>query len=77
MGDLRNKAAKQERDEAHRQYLAKRFPAASQAPPIRCQCGLTPDKVSVMWAHQTDRWSAVRFYCPSCLPDDLDRVAKS
>jgi len=61
------------RDEAHRHYLAKRFPAASQAPSIRCQCGLTADQVPTMWAHQADRWSGVRFYCPACLPAELHK----
>ena len=71
MGDLRNKRRKQEREEALRQIQASRNPKPPSGEPPRCQCGLTPDQVPAMWAYQADRWSAVQFYCPACLPDKL------
>lgn len=71
MGDLRNKLRKLERDEAHREFMARLYPSAPPPLPIRCQCGLTPAEVPAMWAHQADRWPAVQFYCPACLPDEL------
>jgi hypothetical protein len=58
MGDLRNKSAKQERDEAHRRKLAQLHPEKPPPPPIRCHCGLTPDQVPTMWAHQADSGQA-------------------
>jgi hypothetical protein len=71
MGDLRNKIAKLERDEAHGQFMALRHPKKPPPPPpIRCQCGLTVHEVPAMWAHQADRWSPQRFCCPGYLPDE-------
>ena len=71
MGDLRNKFRKLEETERiraiQRAIEGKRRPPA----PPRCQCGRTADQVSVMWAHQADRWAPVVFYCPKCLPPYL------
>lgn len=68
MGDLRNKARKDEetaRTLAMQAKIEGQQPAA-QAP--RCSCGLTYHQVEVMWAIQADRWAPVQFYCPACLP---------
>ena len=64
MGDLRNKWAKDARDERHRQWMAKHRPASGPPPPPpRCGCGaLATFMASGLW----DTFA----YCPSCLPDD-------
>lgn len=68
MGDLRNKAAKQEREEARHRYMAQRYPKDPPPPPIHCQCGLDPAEVSAMWAVPgLDRWSPAVFYCSACI----------
>ena len=67
MGDLRNKARKQE-EEARIKAMRARLEAKPKGEPIRCQCGLTADQVPTMWAVQAERWAAVQFYCPACLP---------
>ncbi len=71
MGDLRNKFRKIERDEAHREFMAKRYPIMPPPPPIRCQCGLTPAEVPAMWAVHRKRSELVKFYCPACIPPNL------
>jgi len=71
MGDLRNKAWKQERDaqvKALPARLEQRRPPA-QSP--RCQCGKTWSEVTTMWAHQAGRWAPVKLYCRACLPAKL------
>ena len=73
MGDLRNKIRKQERDAAIRAMQKPRADQQSTHEPPRCQCGLTWHEVPAMWAYQADRWSAVRFYCPACLPAELNK----
>ena len=72
MGDLRNKARKIE-EEARIKAMRARLEAKPKGEPIRCQCGLTADQVPIMWAHQADRWSPVRFYCPECVPPVLNQ----
>jgi hypothetical protein len=71
VADLRNKIRKLEEPERIR-AMQRRIEATMPRPqPIRCQCGLTPAEVPVMWGHQADRWSALRFYRPACLPAHL------
>lgn len=68
MGDLRNKFAKIERDEAHRQFVAKHYPLAPLPKPICCQgCGATYYERDV-YAVARDKWSVAEFWCASCLP---------
>jgi hypothetical protein len=71
LGDLRDKIAKRERDEAHRQMMAKRYPKLPTPPPIRCQRGPTVNEAPTTCVHQKDWWSPQQFYCPACLPDEL------
>jgi len=73
MGDLRNKLAKQERDEAHRRYMARRYPPKPAPVLPRCLCGLTYWEVPVMWAAPGGRHEAAKFFCPDCLPPELLR----
>jgi len=73
MGDLRNKARKQE-EEARIKAMRARLEAKPKGDPIRCQCGLTADQVPTMWAHQAGRWSGVEFYCSDCIPAVLLNV---
>ena len=70
MGDLRDKAVK-EAGTARIREMQQRMEARPKPEPPRCQCGLTWHQVPAMWAHQADRWSTVRFYCPACLPTHL------
>jgi len=70
MGDLRNKARKQERDEAHREWLAKHHPRKADAEPTQCLCGLSCYDVPVMWAIDQGAWPRrLEYFCPTCLPD--------
>lgn len=64
MGDLRNKRAKEARDESHRQRLARqsRGKGSPPSPPL-CGCGAP----AAFMAH--GRWDTFP-YCPSCLPAD-------
>jgi hypothetical protein len=69
MGDLRNKFMKQARDEAHREFMARRYPPKPARPTPRCQCGLTWDDVPVMWSVEVQRWPYERaLFCPACIP---------
>lgn len=71
MGDLRNKVAKQMRDEAHRQFMARHYPPSPSPPPPRCQCGLTYTDTMIWAAPQRDHWDRERrFWCWVCIPDE-------
>lgn len=75
MGDLRNKLAKQARDEAHRRHMAKHYPPKPAPPLPKCLCGLTYREVATMWAVDLGDWPRrVDYYCPACLPDHLRGV---
>jgi hypothetical protein len=78
IGDLRNKLAKQARDEAHRQYMAKHHPPKPAPEPPKCLCGLTCYEAPTLWAIDGGGWPRrVDYYCPACLPHDLrGKVAK-
>ena len=71
MGDLRNKIAKLERDGAHRKLMARLHPEQPPPPTPRCECGLTPAEVPIMWHLKRDHWDLGAFYCPACLPNKL------
>lgn len=74
MGDLRNKARKDEQTARIRAVQRQLEGGKAAVAPPRCLCGKTAGEVEVMWAYQADRWAEVRFYCPVCLPDELRPV---
>ena len=75
MGDLRNKQTKQAWDEAHRRYMAKRYPPKPAPPLPKCLCGLTYLEMPIMRAVEADGWPRrVDYYCPACVPDCLRGV---
>lgn len=65
MGDLRNKMWKLERDELHRQWLAKHCPPTPPAPPITC----TVCEAAQPWVINYDRLRPPLFLCSAHLPD--------
>jgi hypothetical protein len=73
-GDLRNKARRDEQTARIRAMQRQMEGGRAAADPLRCLCGKTAGEVEAMWAYQADRWSAMRFYCPACLPTDLSRL---
>lgn len=74
MGDLRNKAAKMERDAAVRAMQA-RMEAKPAADPPRCRCGHTAQDTS-LWAWSGDRVIPAGVFCAACLPPALDAMLK-
>lgn len=69
MGDLRNKFAKIERDEAVRALQARMEAKPPSAPP-RCRCGHTAQE-KPLWAFSGDRDYAPGYFCLACLPAGL------
>lgn len=38
----------------------------------RCQCGFTACQVPTLWCVSgADRWAPAKFFCPTCLPEEL------
>lgn len=70
MGDLRNKFMKQARDEAHRQFMARRYPPKPEPPPVRCPCGNTYYDAPLA-QYQLDRRKPQAICCPACAPADV------
>lgn len=64
MGDLRNKFAKIERDEAHRAWLRKTYPAKPIPSSLypKCQCGLTVFEARVYQCGKDG------YFCLVCMP---------
>lgn len=71
MGDLRNKLAKELREQAHRRWLVEHRPSAKPPALPRCECGLTYYEVPIMWTAPTARWEPAKVYCPAYLPHEL------
>lgn len=70
MGDLRNKFDKQERDEAHRRFMAEHYPPPPAPKPAKCLCGNTALETH-LWAWSGDRNIPAGVYCTGCLPPRL------
>lgn len=67
MGDLRNKVAKQMRDEAHRQWLAKHFPSKPLPKEIVCDgCGASCYEIPV-YAMPRDWKGPYNYACAGCM----------
>jgi hypothetical protein len=67
VGDLRNKFAKQERDERHREWLAKHFPLTPLPEPIRCE-GCQRSYYEVQVYQVPKEWKGPYNYaCPACM----------
>ena len=72
MGDLRNKAYKEEEQARIRAMQAKMDARHPKLLPPRCRCGLSPHEVPAMWViNGADRWAPPDYRCPACLPVEL------
>lgn len=71
MGDLRNKIAKQEREQRHREWLARHYPSTPPPKPICCQ-GCSQDyHQTKVYACDLDRWKPCQFWCEACMPPEI------
>jgi hypothetical protein len=68
MGDLRNKVAKQIRDERHRQYMARKYPPKPPPPPVTCRCGLTWQETTLYGFSGYKNSHLNGLFCMVCMP---------
>lgn len=73
MGDLRNKVAKQIRDERHRQFMLRKYPPKPPARPPTCRCGLTSEETK-LYAYSSPMLSKRHLnglWCLVCAPHEV------
>lgn len=71
MGDLRNKLAKQIRDERHRQFMARHYPPKPPPKPLTCLCGFTSEDTKLWGVSDPRLYGKAGVYCAACLPAEL------